>query len=271
MISAFEQLHHQLAAAGIENAPQEARWMLELVRRKTTDEAARAALLAEWLRRRTSGEPFQYVVGSVEFYSVELAVGPGVLIPRPETELLVEHALHLVAETPPGTPILDLCTGSGAIPLALAHERPDLDYTGIDLSTEALRWAKQNLAALQPPHCQFLLGDLFAPLGTPRPCFQLITANPPYVSPDEYRALPPEVKDFEPRLALEATDDGLALEKRIADEARQWLLPGGWLLLEIGETQGSRLQDYCTALGYQQVAVLKDLAEKPRFVEMCRA
>lgn len=266
-----DEVRNALRAAGVENADQEARWMLELARRECATDAEQTARLEDWLRRRTAGEPFQYVVGSVEFYAVELAVGPGVLIPRPETELLAERALHLLAETPPGTPILDLCTGSGAIPLALAHERPDLDYTAIDLSTEALRWAKQNLAALQPPHCQFLHGDLFAPLGTPQPRFQLITANPPYVSPDEYRVLPPEVKNFEPRLALEAPDDGMALEKRIADEARQWLIPGGWLLLEIGENQGPQLQAYCTALGYRQVAVLKDLANKPRFLEMRRA
>ena len=136
-----DEVRNALRAAGVENADQEARWMLELARRECATDAEQTARLEDWLRRRTAGEPFQYVVGSVEFYAVELAVGPGVLIPRPETELLVERALHLLAETPPGTPILDLCTGSGAIPLALAHERPDLDYTAIDLSTEALRWA----------------------------------------------------------------------------------------------------------------------------------
>ena len=266
-MTTYEQLRGRLQAANVENASQEARWMLELVRLDTDQPLAQEALLAEWVRRRIAGEPFQYVVGSVEFYNIELAVGHGVLIPRPETELLVEHALKLLADTPPDTEVLDLCTGSGAIPLALAHERPDLSYLGIDLSPDALAWAERNHATLRPPKCQFLCGDLFAPLGPPHPHFRLITANPPYVSPDEYRELPSEVKDFEPRIALEADDDGMALEKRIADEARGHLHSGGWLLMEIGESQGTRLAEYLQSLGYQEVAVLKDLAGRDRIAQ----
>lgn len=241
--------------------------MAELARRKTDQPTTQEARLDEWVCRRIAGEPFQYIVGSVEFYNIELAVGPGVLIPRPETELLVEHALQLLADTPSGTEVLDLCTGSGAIPLALAHERPDLSYLGIDLSPEALAWAEHNRASLNPPLCQFLQGDLFAPLGPPRPRFRLITANPPYVSPVEYRELPSEVKDFEPQLALEADDDGMAIEKRIADEARGHLQPDGWLLLEIGESQGKRLAEHLQSLGYQEVAILKDLAGRDRIAQ----
>ncbi|MBR4125007.1 MAG: peptide chain release factor N(5)-glutamine methyltransferase [Victivallales bacterium] len=262
-----ERLCERLQAAGVENAQQEARWMLQLAQRQTTSETAQEHQLEEWVQRRISGEPFQYIVGSVEFYNIELAVGPGVLIPRPETELLVERALQLLADTPSGTEVLDLCTGSGAIPLALAHERTDLAYIGIDLSSEALIWAERNRAILNPPQCQFLQGDLFAPLGQPCPRFQLITANPPYVSPDEYRCLPPEVKDFEPQLALEADDDGMAIEKRIADEARGHLQPDGWLLLEIGESQGTRLAEHLQSLGYQEVAICKDLAGRDRIAQ----
>ena len=263
-MTTWETIRDQLRASGIENYDQEAHWMFLLAARQTGSDAAQDRLLQDWLRRRCAGEPFQYVVGSVEFYSIELAVGPGVQIPRPETELLVEKALELLQSTPAGNAVLDLCTGSGAIPLALAHERPDLEYTGIDLSTEALRWAEKNRAALKPPRCRFLLGDLFAPLGMPAPKFQLLTANPPYVSPNEYRVLPPEVKDFEPRLALEAQEDGLALEKRIAKEARDFLLPGGWLLLEIGEKQGPAMEEYLQFLEYQQVEIIKDLAGRNR-------
>ena len=263
-MTTWETIRNQLRANGIENCDQEARWMLQLAARQTGTAKTQAEILHDWLRRRCAGEPFQYVVGSVEFYSIELAVGPGVLIPRPETELLVEEALALLQPIPAGSAVLDLCTGSGAIPLALAHERPDLEYTGIDLSPEALRWAEKNRAALKPPKCRFLLGDLFAPLGIPAPKFQLVTANPPYVSPDEYRVLPPEVKDFEPRLALEAQEDGLALEKRIAKEARDFLLPGGWLLLEIGEKQGPAMEEYLQFLEYQQVKIIKDLSGRNR-------
>ena len=266
-MNTYEQLRERLQNGGVENALQEARWMLQIAERKSFSAAELEAQLEEWAGRRIAGEPFQYVVGSVEFYNIELAVGPGVLIPRPETELLVEHALQLLSDAPRDTEVLDLCTGSGAIPLALAHERPDLTFIGIDLSPEALEWAERNSEALQPPRCRFLRGDLFAPLGKPQPRFRLITANPPYVSPEEYRCLPPEVKDFEPRLALEADDDGLALEKRIAAEARAFLHPGGWLLLEIGESQGARLAEHLQALGYQEVAILKDLAGRDRIAQ----
>ena len=260
-------LGERLRSGGVENAAQEAHWMLALAKRKGGDAATADAWLEEWVRRRIAGEPFQYIVGSVEFYNIELTVGPGVLIPRPETELLVEQALEVLDGQPAGTAVLDLCTGSGAIPLAMAHERPELDYTGIDLSPEALQWAEKNFARLQPPRCRFLRGDLFAPLGQPQPRFRLITANPPYVSPIEYRQLPAVVKNYEPRMALEAQEDGLALAKRIADEARKFLVPGGWLLMEIGETQGGRMRGWLQSLGYSSVEILRDLAGRDRIAQ----
>ena len=263
------QLCERLRGGGVENANQEAQWMLALAKRKSRDVAELLELLENWTRRRISGEPFQYIVGSVEFYNIELAIGPGVLIPRPETELLVEHALKLLSGQPSGTAVLDLCTGSGAIPLAMAHERPDLDYTGIDLSPEALRWAEENRANLRPPHCRFLQGDLFAPMGKSHSLYRLITANPPYISPEEYRQLPKEIKDFEPRMALEASDDGLALAKRIAEEARQFLVPDGWLLMEIGDTQGSRMREHLQILGYHSVEILRDLTGRDRIARAC--
>lgn len=260
----------RLQDANVENAAAEARWMTDILKqRRAALPPGQSAdeLLEAWLNRRIAGEPFQYIVGNVEFYSVELEVGPGVLIPRPETELLVERALELLNAAPAGAKMLDLCTGSGAIPLAIAHENPGVDCTGIDISDAALSWAKRNCERLHPGRCRFLQGDLFTPLGTPQPQFALITANPPYISPDDYQQLPAVVHDYEPRLALEAEDDGLALEKRIADEARQWLLPAGHLLLEIGDTQGPAMQEYLTALGYRNVCIRKDLAQKDRIAE----
>ncbi len=257
-----EYARKTLEAAGVENASQEARWMVELL-----PDGAPDSCLEEWVQRRCAGEPFQYIVGSVEFYTVTLSVGPGVLIPRPETELLVERGLEVLNSAAPGSRVLDLCTGSGAIVLAMAHERPDFDYTGVDLSPEALQWAQRNLAALKPPRCRFLQGDLFTPLGTPSPTFQLITANPPYITPDEYRQLPAVVHDYEPRMALEAEDNGLALEFAIADLARQWLAPGGTLLMEMGCLQGNDIADKLNSLGYTKVTIHPDLAGLDRFAE----
>ncbi|MGN0867119.1 MAG: peptide chain release factor N(5)-glutamine methyltransferase [Oligosphaeraceae bacterium] len=257
-----------LREAGVENALQEGRWMEELLPRESARRGLSPdALREEWLKRRIGGEPFQYVVGSVEFHQVELQVGPGTLIPRPETELLVDRALEVLRGVPAGETVLDLCTGSGAIPLALARLRPDLRFLGVDLSPDALAWARRNAALLQSQDiCQFLQGDLFAPL-PPRLRFPLVTANPPYISPEEYRRLPPEILDYEPRIALEAQENGLALEREIILQARHWLKPGGVLLLEMGETQGDALRETLLAHGYEQVRILPDLTGRDRFAE----
>ncbi len=257
-----------LREAGLENALQEGRWMEELLPRESARRGIPLERLREeWLRRRCHGEPFQYVVGSVEFHQVELLVGPGTLIPRPETELLVDRALEVLQRVPPGETVLDLCTGSGAIPLALAHLRPDLHFLGVDLSSEALPWARQNCVLLQSQKiCSFLQGDLFTPL-PPTLRFPLITANPPYISPEEYPKLPPEILDYEPRMALEAQENGLALEQQIIRQARHWLKPGGTLLLEMGETQGDALRKTLLDHGYEQVKILQDLTGRNRFAE----
>ena len=260
-----------LREAGVENALQEGRWMERLAPR----EGARrglppGALLEEWIRRRCSGEPFQYVVGSVEFYQVELEVGPGTLIPRPETELLVERALEHLERGPAQAWALDLCTGPGAIPLSLAQARPRLQGVGVDLSPDALAWARRNCALLHlEERCQFLQGDLFSPL-PPSRRFSLITANPPYVSPEEYQALPREIRDYEPRMALEAGEEGRELEEKIIRQALPWLEPGGALLLEMGETQGDALREALLANGYREVKILRDLTGRERFAQGLR-
>ncbi|MBO7741248.1 MAG: peptide chain release factor N(5)-glutamine methyltransferase, partial [Victivallales bacterium] len=257
----------RLLAGGVENGVQEGRWMVELLQRECSGEAAPEERLEEWIRRRIAGEPFQYIVGSTEFHTVELAVGPGVLVPRPETEELVERALEILRDAPAGSCVLDLCTGSGAIPLALSAIRPDLDYTGIDISPEALKWAELNRSRLSPPKCRFLQGDLCAPLGTPSPRFVLVTANPPYISPEDYRELPGEVKDYEPRLALEAEDNGLELEKKCALQGREFLLSGGAVLMEIGESQGAEMAAFLEANGFVNVKIRKDIFGRDRIAE----
>ncbi len=264
----FSQISYacrRLSAGGVENADQEGRWMVELLSRKFPGGVSPSSL-DSWIDRRISGEPFQYVVGSVEFYDLELQVGPGVLIPRPETEGLVERALELLAGVSAGGRVLDLCTGSGAIPLAIAHARPELHCLGVDLSPEALVWAQKNLALTGITNCEFRLGDLFG--GVPAGMrFDLITSNPPYVTPEEYRDLPSVVKDYEPRMALEAADEGLALEKAIIAQAPQWLKRGGALLLEMGETQGAVLADALKEAGLSEVVIRKDLFGRDRNVE----
>ena len=263
----FSHALGRLQNAGIENASQEARWMAELLPRESARRGIPSGeLLDHWLTERCQGTPFQYVVGSVLFYEWEFLVGPGVLIPRPETELLVDAALKELQTAPAGSRVLDLCTGSGAIILSLALKHPELSCIGVDLSPEALSWGQKNKEALHATNCTLLQGDLFQPLKDTTERFCLITANPPYVAPEEYTVLPPEVKDYEPRLALEAENHGLALEFKIAQEAVHYLAPKGLLLMEMGETQGPALKEYLTSLQYHDVEILTDLTGRQRFV-----
>lgn len=212
------------------------------------------------LKRRAGGEPVQYLTGSTAFYNCDLLVGPGVLIPRPETERLVELAL----EAHPGSgPVLDLCTGSGAVLLALAQERPQLEaLTGIDISGDALVWAERNRRQLGEERVRFIEGDLFAPVAGQT--FALITANPPYVSEAEFEALPGHIREHEPPAALLAGADGLDVLRRLAEEGRAYLVPDGWLLAEIGETQGPRAQELFEAQGWRQVRIEQDYTQRDR-------
>ena len=223
---------------------------------------AELAIIRPLLKRRADGEPVQYILGSTEFYNCEILVGPGVMIPRPETERLVEIALEKY--TGKGE-ILDLCTGSGAILFALAKARPDSPpLTGIDISPEALAWAQRNLEALQPKQLSFLPGDLYAPVAGRR--FELITANPPYISEAEYRELPKDIREFEPEQALFGGADGLELIRRIAAGAPEYLIPGGVLLCEIGMTQGAAAQAIVAGAGLAEVEIIQDYAKRDRLV-----
>lgn len=258
----IEQAARSLLAAGIGNAANEARWLLEHVLGEAPP-AESENRFRELLGRRLAGEPLQYVLGSVAFHDVELAVGPGVLIPRPETERLVDFAL---ARYPGHHGVCDLCTGSGAIILALAHALPEVEpMVGIDISPDALAYARRNRETLGLHRVGFIEGDLFAPIPADIR-FGLVTANPPYVSPEEYAALPGEVRDWEPRLALHAEDRGLALVRRVADESFQRLVPGGWMLCEIGAEQGGDAAAICRETGFAQVEVLPDYCGRDRVV-----
>ena len=259
----------RLVNAGISNGSQEARWMLGGLLSASASCMGGCELPLDVQRaferqveRRTHGEPLQYVMGSVAFHCIELAVGPGVLIPRPETEQLVEIALkHCSANAD----VLDLCTGSGAIALAMAKQRPATHFTGVDISEEALDYARKNRAELGLDNVEFLQGDLFAPLPSDGR-YALITANPPYVSEADYAGLEAVVHDYEPRLALVAEEDGLAVIRRIAEGARDYLLPGGCLISEIGDEQGKRTAEVFKKVGLEKVQVLADYSGKDRFV-----
>lgn len=225
------------------------------------DAVTRARELAS---RRAAGEPLQYITGLAGFRFLELQVGPGVFIPRPETELVVERAL---ARLPRDGIVADLCTGSGAIALSIASERPDAAVYATELSPDAFRWAERNRAATGID-VVIAQGDLFSALPEDlRGRLDVVVSNPPYVPPSERRLLPRDVVDHEPPIALFAEGDGLEVIRRLIAEGLEWLKPGGWLVLEIGETQGESITRLLGSSGYEDVAVHLDHSDRERIAE----
>ena len=248
----------ELHKHGIANAVNEARWLCEHAEKHNLSAAETSQLVA----RRCQGEPFQYVLGNTEFFGLELAVGPGVLIPRPETEELVEHCLQ---ELYPGHgDILDLCTGSGAIACALAANLPGASVLGTDISLRALVWARKNQRNLRLDNLSFRQSDLFEEIPRERH-FSLIAANPPYVTAEEYENLPDDIRLYEPQLALLAAENGCLFHRLIASQASDFLLPDGMLIMEIGCDQGQAVRQILLDHHYRNVRILADLAGRDRF------
>lgn len=258
----------QLPGAG-DNSPMEAAFLFErvlgvsrgeLLRRGAEPAPAREA--GEFLalvRRRAQGEPLQYLLGEWEFYGLPFAVGPGVLIPRPETELLVDAALS-AAEDIPSPALLDLCSGSGCIPIALASRLPQARVWGVELSPEAMGYFRKNLLAHRLGNVTAVEGDVLA-LPEEVTCrkYHVITANPPYIPHGELAGLQAEVR-WEPGMALDGGTDGLDFYRRLPAICCPLLEPGGRLILEIGEGQGAAVAGLLENAGFQEIQITKDLS-----------
>ncbi len=228
------------------------------------------AKLREMVKRAGQHEPIAYLVGKTEFYSIELEVTPDCLIPRPETELLVQRAIEFLRQRTAPHHVCDLCTGCGTIAVAIAKNVPDARVVATDLSEAALGVAAKNAKKYQlEERVELLQGDLFEPLIPPLDVtqFDLIVCNPPYVSAAEYEMLERNVKDYEPRLALYGGQDGLDLYRRISEQVGRFLKPDGALLLEIGYTQGPAVKELLEQTGlFPSINVDKDLIGHDRVV-----
>lgn len=223
--------------------------------------------LRELVRRRGLREPLQHILGSTSFCGLEMAVNGSVLIPRPETELLAEQGWQYLStlNSQPSTS-LDFGTGSGCLAIALAVKCPAAQVTAVDVSPEALAVARQNAARHQvDSRIQFLAGDGFAALPSDLR-FDLMVANPPYIPAGEIAGLEPEVRDHDPRLALDGGADGLDFYRRLAREAGAWLKPGARLMLEFGDGQAPALEKLFAEQMWIVEAVKADYSGRPRIL-----
>ena len=225
--------------------------------------AGQAERFLEMIRARKAGQPVAQLTGQREFWSLILRVTPDVLTPRPDTELLVECALGLREHRQPAR-VLDLGTGSGAVALALAVERPDWAIVATDISAAALEVAAGNARAAGISNILMIQGDWLA--AVPGQRFDMIVANPPYLADHEWAESDPELQ-FEPRQALAGGVDGLEAIRVIAAGAPAHLLPGGWLLLEHGMRQGESIRALLRESGYQEIRTSRDLAGLPRITQ----
>jgi release factor glutamine methyltransferase len=230
--------------------------------------AAETDALRELVLRRSRREPLQHIVGSTSFCGWEITVNRHALIPRPETELLAEAGWLFLAggRTPPAT-ALDFGTGTGCLAIALAAKCPDARITALDVSPEALALARENAAKNQVAgRIEFLAGDGFAALGGGPRQFDLIISNPPYIPTAEIATLEPEVRDFDPRAALDGGADGLDFYRRLAAQAGAFLNTGGKLMLEFGDGQAAALKKIFGDEKWIVEAVREDYSQRARIL-----
>ena len=222
--------------------------------------------IEQCLRRRCQREPLQHITGTCEFWSMDFQVSPAVLIPRPETEFLLDHVLSTLSQEQfHPQQVLDLCTGSGVIAAVLAKELPAAAVTASDCSLDALTVARRNLLRHDlTERVRLLCADLLTAFPA-TPFFDLIVSNPPYIKAGDLPGLQAEVRDWEPHLALSGGRSGMEVIETICADAATCLRPGGWLFMEIGADLGAEMEEVLRQAGcYEQVRIVSDWAGRPR-------
>lgn len=272
----YKQTKEQLCSAGVPEAEENARLLLEayygikridiLADPDRTIEDTNNEDFRNALERRKNREPVQYILGKTAFMGLEFTITPDVLIPRPDTEILVEEVLKNLND---GNRILDLCTGSGCILISLLKYSNGCEGVGVDISSAAVSLAEKNAGDILDGRAGFLCGDLFEPIEKMDPeeaKFDIIVSNPPYIKTDVIKTLEPEVRDHEPMLALDGLNNGLYFYETIIPEAPKYLAPGGMLFFEIGYDQGEEVAGLMKEKGYVDVNIVKDYAGLDRVV-----
>jgi release factor glutamine methyltransferase len=234
--------------------------VIDMLKPLAPDELAR---FRDMVKRRRAREPVAYILGEREFWGRAFRVDARVLVPRPDTETLVEVALARTRAVSMCARVLDLCTGSGCVAITLARERPTTDVVGADASADAVAVAEGNALRLGAYNARFVICDLYGDLAGP---FDLVTANPPYIPSAEVPGLSPDIAGFEPRLALDGGADGLAFVSRIVEGAPARLAKGGVLAVEVGAGQAERVAELLAARGFAEVERARDYGRIERVV-----
>jgi len=267
----LRKIKEALTMSGIDNAAREAELIVSfclgtdraiLYRDNPPVSRDNTLKIEEYLKRRSNREPIQYIFGFTEFCGLKIRVGPGVLIPRPETEMLAGEAIRIISEFDvrmPDCNILDICTGSGCLALALAKEFPSAHVCATDISENAMHYSITNAKLNKIANVIFLQGSLFEPVEK-TPGFDLIISNPPYIRHNDIDQLQPEIKNYEPVEALDGGEDGLSYYRTIIPAAKAYLKRSGVLMFEIGLGQSHEIKEMAEHEGFTGISLLRDYA-----------
>jgi release factor glutamine methyltransferase len=288
-LDTIREITRSLKVKGIESAKQEAEIFIrygldinavEIYRDNPPLTKEQIGSAEKMVERRSRREPLQYIIGYEEFLGLKLIVGPGVLIPRPETELMADHAIQQITDHRSQITdhrsqftVLDVCTGSGCLALAVAREFPYAEVYGSDISGTAIQYAKKNAETNGIKNVKFLTGSLFEPPGKlsavnrQQLMFDLIISNPPYIRRDDIQCLQSEIRDWEPLIALDGGADGLDFYRELIPAAGDYLKKDGLVMFELGRGQAESVADMLTSSGYYQIETIEDLAGIERIIQ----